>query len=82
MIGEFFILLMFFGSPSELKEYTIRDGLSECLKAKRTIERNVKGKEKEYTGSMQLSCKKLKVEYNDLNSVVRFIDVEKNDLTP
>ena len=82
MIGEFFILLMFFGSPSELKEYTIRDGLSECLKAKRTIERNVKGREKEYTGSMQLSCKKLKVEYNDLNSVVRFIDVDKNDLTP
>ena len=82
MIGELFILLMFFSSPSELKEYTIRDGLSECLKAKRTIERNVKGKEKEYTGSMQLSCKKLKVEYNDLNSVVRFIDVEKNDLTP
>ena len=82
MIGEFFILLMFFGSPSELKEYTIRDGLSECLKAKRTIERNIKGRESEYTGSMQLSCKKLKVEYNDLNSVVRFIDVEKNDLTP
>tara|TARA_B100000965_G_scaffold66305_1_gene52008 strand:- start:10018 stop:10266 length:249 start_codon:yes stop_codon:yes gene_type:complete len=82
MIGEFFVLLMFFGSPSELKEYTIRDGLSECLKAKRTIERNVKGKEAEYTGSMQLSCKKLKVEYNDLNSIVKFIDVDKNDLTP
>ena len=49
MIGEFFVLLMFFGTPTELKEYTIRDGLSECLKAKRTIERNVKGKEKEYT---------------------------------
>ena len=82
MIGEFFVLLMFFGTPTELKEYTIRDGLSECLKAKRTIELNVKGKEKEYTGSMQLSCKKLKVEYNDLNSIVAFIDVDKNDLTP
>ena len=82
MIGEFFVLLMFFGTPTELKEYTIRDGLSECLKAKRTIERNVKGKEATYTGSMQLSCKKLKVEYNDLNSIVAFIDVDKNDLTP
>ena len=82
MIGEFFVLLMFFGTPTELKEYTIRYGLSECLKAKRTIERNVKGKEREYTGSMQLSCKKLKVEYNDLNSIVAFIDVDKNDLTP
>ena len=28
------VLLMFFGSPMELKEYTVRDGLSECLKAK------------------------------------------------
>ena len=73
---------MFFGTPTELKEYTIRDGLSECLKAKRTIERNIKGKEASYTGSMQLSCKKLKVEYNDLNSIVAFIDVDKNDLTP
>lgn len=82
MIGEFFVLLMFFGTPTELKEYTIRDGLSECLKAKRTIERNIKGKEASYTGSMQLSCKKLKVEYNDLNSIVAFIDVDKNDLTP
>jgi hypothetical protein len=82
MIGEFFVLLMFFGTPTELKEYTIRDGLSECLKAKRTIERNIKGKEATYTGSMQLSCKKLKVEYNDLNSIVAFIDVDKNDLTP
>ena len=82
MIGEFFVLLMFFGTPTELKEYTIREGLSECLKAKRTIERNIKGKEQQYTGSMQLSCKKLKVEYNDLNSIVAFIDVDKNDLTP
>jgi len=82
MIGEFFVLLMFFGTPTELKEYTIRDGRSECLKAKRTIERNIKGKEASYTGSMQLSCKKLKVEYNDLNSIVAFIDVDKNDLTP
>ena len=82
MIKEAIVLLMFFGSPLSLQEYTVRDGLSECLKAKRTIERNVKGKEREYTGSMQLSCKKLKVEYNDLNSIVAFIDVDKNDLTP
>ena len=43
------VLLMFFVSPLELKEYTVRDGLSECLKFKRTIERNIKSPtQKEY----------------------------------
>jgi|TARA_B100000900_G_scaffold370370_1_gene348833 hypothetical protein len=77
------VLLMFFGSPLELKEYTVRDGLSECLKAKRTIERNVKSPtQKTYEGSMRLSCKKLDVEVNDINSIVRFIDVDPKKLTP
>ena len=43
MVGEFFILLMFFGDPTSLKEYTIREDLSECLGAKRTIERSLRG---------------------------------------
>ena len=37
MVKSAIVLLMFFGAPSTLKEYTVRDGLSECLKAKRTI---------------------------------------------
>ncbi len=77
------VLLMFFGSPMELKEYTVRDGLSECLKAKRTIERNIKGPtQNEYSGSIRLACKKLDVEVNDINSIVRFIDVAPSELKP
>ncbi len=34
------------------------------------------------TGKVTIENKKLKVEYNDLNSIVAFIDVDKNDLTP
>ena len=77
------VLLMFFGSPLELKEYTVRTGLSECLKAKRTIERNVKtpGSE-EYSGTMRLACKKLDVEVNERKSIIWFIDVEPSELKP
>ena len=35
-----FILLLYIGN-GELIEYTVRDGLTDCLKAKRTIERNM-----------------------------------------
>jgi len=75
MVGEFFILLMFLGTPSELQEFTIRDGLSECLRTKRTIERNIRGgKSVEYNGTMRLACKELKVEYDDKFNIVRFVD--------
>ena len=75
MIKEAIVLLMFFGSPLSLQEYTVRDGLSECLKAKRTIERNVKSPHaREYTGTMRLACKKLKVEIDDENRIIRFVD--------
>lgn len=75
MIKEAIVLLMFFGSPLSLQEYTVRDGLSECLKAKRTIERNVKSPHaKEYTGTMRLACKKLEVEVDDENRIIRFVD--------
>ena len=77
------VLLMFFGSPLELKEYTVREGLSECLKSKRTIERNVKSPtQKEYSGTMRLACKKLDVEVNERNSIIRFVDVEPSELKP
>ena len=75
MIKSAIVLLMFFGSPLSLQEYTVRDGLSECLKAKRTIERNVKSPHaKEYTGTMRLACKKLEVEVDDENRIIRFVD--------
>ena len=78
------VLLMFFGSPTELKEFTVREGLSECLKAKRTIERNVKGpSEKSYSGTMRLACKKFDVEVSEeTNSIIRFIDVDPAELKP
>jgi len=83
MVKAAIVLLMFFGSPLELKEYTVRDGLSECLKAKRTIERNVRtpGKE-DYKGSMRLACKKLTVKVDEDNRVLEFIDIKKNELKP
>lgn len=75
MVGEFFILLMFLGSPSELQEFTIRDGLSECLSTKRTIERNIRGgKSTEYNGTMRLACKKLEVEYDDKFNIIKFVE--------
>lgn len=75
MVKSAIVLLMFFGAPSTLKEYTVRDGLSECLKAKRTIERNVKSPvEPEYRGSMRLACKKLEVEVDSDNRIIRFVD--------
>ena len=75
MIKEAIVLLMFFSSPLSLQEYTVRDGLSECLKAKRTIERNVKSPHaEEYTGTMRLACKKLEVEVDDENRIIRFVD--------
>ena len=75
------VLLMFFGSPMELKEYTLRDGLSECLKAKRTIERNIKGPtQKTYNGTMRLACKKFDVKISDHGSIVEFIDVDPSEI--
>ena len=79
MGGEFFILLMFFGDPTSLKEYTIREDLSECLGAKRTIERSLRGgRSKQYGGSVRLSCKKLEVEYDADYNIIRFVtDVDR-----
>ena len=75
MVGEFFVLLMFFGEPSSLKEFTIRDSVSECLMAKRSIERTLRGgRSKEYSGSVRVSCKKLKVEHDADYNIIRFID--------
>tara|TARA_Y100000389_G_C16969590_1_gene275017 strand:- start:226 stop:474 length:249 start_codon:yes stop_codon:yes gene_type:complete len=77
--GTYFILLMFFGEPSGLKEYTIRDSLGECLSAKRTIERSLRGgRSREYKGSVRVSCKELEVEYDEDYNIIRFItDLDK-----
>ena len=83
MIKEAIVLLMFFGSPLSVQEYTVRDGLSECLKAKRMIARNVKSPDApEYKGSMRLACKKLTVEVDENNRIVMFVDIKKSDLKP
>ena len=73
--GTFFVLLMFFGEPTSLKEYTIRESMSECLSAKRTIERTLRGgRSKQYGGSVRVSCKNLKVEYDADYNIIRFVD--------
>ena len=72
MIGEFFVLLMFFGEPIALQEFTIRDGLRECLSTKRTIERNLQG------SSAVVRCSKENVEYIDDFEIIKFIDGEPN----
>lgn len=85
MIIDAFILLMWFGNPMQLKEYTVRDGLGDCLKAKRTIERTLRGgKSETYTGSVQLGCKQLKVEVSDdgLYIIRNFVDADPNELNP
>mgnify|MGYP001199396191 CR=1 FL=1 len=75
MTGTFFVLLMWFGEPSALKEFTIRESVSECLTTKRTIERGLRGgMSNDYTGSVRLSCKKLKVEHDADYNIIRFID--------
>ena len=75
MPGTVFVLLMWFGEPSALKEFTIRESVSECLSTKRTIERGLRGgMSKNYAGSVRLSCKKLEVEHDADYNIIRFID--------
>ena len=74
MVGTFFVLLMYFGDPTSLKEYTIRNSLGECLSAKRTIERSLRGgRSREYEGSVRLSCKELEVEHDKDYNITKFI---------
>ena len=70
---------MYFGDPTGLKEFTIRSSLAECLSAKRTIERSLRGgRSREYKGSVRVSCKELEVEHDEDYNIVRFIsDLDK-----
>jgi len=73
--GSFFVLLLYFGEPTELKEFTIRESLSECLSAKRTIQRSLRGgMSREYTGSVRVACKELLVEHDANMNITKILD--------
>ena len=76
-MGTFFVLLMYFGDPdpTSLKEFTIRDSLSECLSAKRTIQRSLRGGiSREYSGTVRVQCKELTVEHDDKMNIIKIMD--------
>ena len=66
-----FVLLLYM-SGGELIEYTVRDGLSECLSTKRTMERNMQIKPT--SNSVSISCKKLAVVVDERNNIMSFED--------
>ena len=73
-VGTFFVLLMYFGDPTGLKEYTIRDSLGDCLSAKRNIERSLRGgRSREYKGSVRVECKELTVEHDKAFHIKKII---------
>ena len=79
--GEFIVLLMFFGDPIGLKEFTVRDGLSECLSAKRTIERQIRGgRSKKHQSSLVLSCRKMEVLVDVDYRIIEFVNPEKDKI--
>ena len=81
IVGEFIILLMFFGDPVGLKEYTVRDSLGECMKAKRTIERQIRGgKSKAHNSSLILSCRKMEVVVDADYRILEFVNTETNKI--
>jgi len=67
-----FVLLLYM-SGGELIEYTVRDGLSDCLSTKRTMERNMQIKPQDQ-GSVSISCKKLSVVVDNGNNILSFED--------
>ncbi len=79
--GEFIVLLMFFGDPVGLKEFTVREGLSECLSAKRTIERQIRGgRSKQHQSSLILSCRKMEVLVDTDYRIIEFVKPEKDNI--
>ena len=67
-----FVLLLYM-SGGELIEYTVRDGLTECLKTKRTMERNMT-LDSSNTSGVRISCKKLEVEVDEGGNILAFIE--------
>ena len=79
--GEFIVLLMFFGDPVGLKEFTVRESLSECLSAKRTIERQIRGgRSKAHQSSLILSCRQMEVLVDHDYRILEFVNPEKDDI--
>ena len=79
--GEFIVLLMFFGDPVGLKEFTVRESLSECLSAKRTIERQIRGgRSKAHQSSLILSCRQMEVLVDADYRILEFVNPEKDDI--
>ena len=75
--GEFIILLLFFGDPIGLKEFTVRESLSECLTAKRSIERQIRGgRSKQHQSSLILSCRKMEVLVDVDYRIIEFVKPE------
>ena len=81
IVGEMIVLLMFFGDPIGLQEYTVRDSLGECMKAKRTIERQIRGgKSKAHNSSLILSCRKMEVVVDADYRILEFVNTETNKI--
>lgn len=67
-----FVLLLYM-SGGELIEYTVRDGLSECLSTKRTMERNMTINSNNTSGT-RISCQKLSVEIDGNGNILAFTE--------
>ena len=65
-----FVLLLYM-SGGELLEYSVRDGLSECLSTKRTMERNMTVDPNNTTGT-RISCQKLEVVIDETGDILEF----------
>ena len=65
-----FVLLLYM-SGGELIEYTVRDGLSECLSTKRTMERNMT-LDPDRKDGVRVSCKKLEVVIDEGGNILSF----------
>ena len=69
-----FVLLLYIGG-GELIEYTVRDGLTDCLATKRTIERNMQiDPDEKYENGARWSCQKLEVKIDESGNILEFTD--------
>lgn len=63
-----FVLLLFMNG-TELKEYTLRDGMSECLKAKRMASRQLNKANR----STRYACQKMEVILDDNGKILEIV---------
>ena len=67
-----FVLLLYV-SGGNLIEYTVRDGLTDCLKTKRTMERNMTLDPNSESGA-RISCQKLSVVIDENGNILEFTE--------